>query len=118
LVDILLERLSQVLLGFLAHDVDLAGDPLVHLLLSLFSVLAFEFLGDLAYLGFCTILVMWLIYFFVLSRISKLILNVRSTFLTSGKLDEEVGEASVAEEPLLGFLGVLVHGVSHHLEVD
>jgi hypothetical protein len=99
LVDILLERLSQVLLGFLAHDVDLAGDPLVHLLLSLFGVFAFEFLGDLAYLGFCTILVMWLIYFFVLSRISKLILNVGSTFLTSGKLDKEVGEASVAEEP-------------------
>jgi hypothetical protein len=61
---------------------------------------------------------MWLIYFLVLSRISKLILNVRSTFLTSGKLDEEVGEASVAEEPLLGFLGVLVHGVSYHLEID
>jgi hypothetical protein len=115
LVDILLERLSQVLLGFLTHDVDLAGNPLVHLLLSLFSVLAFEFLGDLAYLGFCTILVMWLINF-LLSRISKLVFDVGSTLLALGKLDEEVSEASVGEEPLLGFLGVLVHGVSDHLE--
>ena len=61
---------------------------------------------------------MWLIYFFVLSRISKLIFNVRSTLLTSREHDEEVSEASVAEEPLLCLLGVLVHGVSDHLEVD
>jgi hypothetical protein len=44
----LLERLDEELLGLLAHDVDLAGDPLVHLLLSLDGVLAFDFLGNLA----------------------------------------------------------------------
>jgi hypothetical protein len=114
----LFEGLNQELLGLLAHDVDLGGDPLVHLLLSLGGVFALKFLGDLADLGFCANLVMWLIYFFGLSRISKLVFNVRSTFLTSRKFDEEVGKASVAEEPLLGFLGVLVHGVSDHLEVD
>ena len=82
------------------------------------GVFALKFLGDLAYLGFSSNLVMWLIYFFVLSRISKLIFNVRSTLLTSREHDEEVSEASVAEEPLLCLLGVLVHGVSDHLEVD
>lgn len=114
----MLEGLDQELLGLLAHGVDLAGDPLVHLLLPLGGVLALKFLGDLAYLGFSSNLVMWLIYFFVLSRISKLIFNVRSALLTSREHDEEVSEASVAEEPLLCLLGVLVHGVSDHLEVD
>ena len=117
LVDFLLKRLDQELLGLLAHDVDLGGNPFVHLLLSLFGVFAFDFLGYLTNLGFCTILVMWLINF-LLSRISKLVFDVRSTLLALGKLNEEVGEASVGEEPLLGFLGVLVHGVSDHLEVN
>ena len=34
------------------------------------------------------------------------------------ELNEEEGEAGVVEELLLCFLGVLVHGVSDHLEVD
>ena len=38
--------------------------------------------------------------------------------LALGELDEEEGEAGVIEELLLRFLGVLVHGVSDHLEVD
>ena len=38
--------------------------------------------------------------------------------LALGELDEKVSEAGVAEEPLLSFLGVLVHSVSDHLEVD
>lgn len=72
LINILLERLHKELLGFLAHDVDLAGDPLVHLLLPLSGVFALEFLGNLADLWFCSNLVMWLIYFLlsILSRIS------------------------------------------------
>lgn len=78
----MLEGLDQEFLGLLAHDVDLAGDPLVHLLLSLGGVLALEFLGDLADLGFASNLVMWLINFF-LTRISEFILDVGSTFLTS-----------------------------------
>jgi hypothetical protein len=72
LIDILLEGLHEELLGFSAHDVDLAGDPLVHLLLPLDGVFALDLLGDLADLGFCANLVMWLIYFLlsILSRIS------------------------------------------------
>jgi len=117
LVNFLLKRLDQELLGLFAHDVDLGGDPLVHLLLSLFGVFALEFLGDLADLGFCTILVMWLINF-LLSRISKLVLNVQFSLLTLSELNEKVGEAWVGEESLFSFLGVLVHGVSYHLEID
>lgn len=78
----MLEGLDQELLGLLAHDVDLASDPLVHLLLSLGGVLALKFLRDLADLGFASNLVMWLINFF-LTRISEFILDVGSTFLTS-----------------------------------
>lgn len=71
-------------------------------------------------LGFGTILVKWLIDFglLVLSRISELLLDIESSLLAFGELDEEVGEARVGEEPLLGLLGVLVHGVSDHLEVN
>jgi hypothetical protein len=63
---------------------------------------------------------MWLIYFLftILSRISKLVLNVHFTLFTLGELNEKVGEARVAEESLFGFLGVLVHGISYHLEVN
>jgi hypothetical protein len=69
---VLLERLHEVVLGFLAHDVNLAGDPLVHFLLSLGCVFPLKFLGDLADLRFCANLVTWLIYFLlsILSRIS------------------------------------------------
>lgn len=72
LMNVLLERFHEVILGFLAHDFDLAGDPLIHLLLSLGCVLPVEFLGDLADLRFCANLVCWLIYFLlgILSRIS------------------------------------------------
>ena len=72
MVYILLEGLDKELLGLLAHDVDLAGDPLVHLLLSLDGLFALDFLRDLADLRFCSNLVMWLIYFFplILSRIT------------------------------------------------
>ena len=38
--------------------------------------------------------------------------------LALSELDKEEGKAGVVEELLLGFLGVLVHGVSDHLEVD
>lgn len=38
--------------------------------------------------------------------------------LALGELDEKEGETGVVEELLLRFLGVLVHGVSDHLEVD
>ena len=48
LVDFLLEGPNQKVLSFLAHGFDLAGDPLIHLLLSLGGVLALELLRDLA----------------------------------------------------------------------
>ena len=48
LVDFLLEGPNQKVLSLLAHGFDLAGDPLVHLLLPLGGVLALELLGDLA----------------------------------------------------------------------
>ena len=48
LVDFLLEGPNQKVLSLLAHGFDLAGDPLVHLLLPLGGVFAFELLGDLA----------------------------------------------------------------------
>lgn len=38
--------------------------------------------------------------------------------LAFSELDEKVSEARIAKEPLLSFLGVLVHSVSDHLEVD
>jgi len=62
---------------------------------------------------------MWLIYFLIhiLSRISKLVLDVGFSLLTLSELDEKVSKAWVGEEPLFGFLGVLVHGISYHLEV-
>jgi hypothetical protein len=49
----LFEGLGQKVLSLLAHDLDLRGDPLIHLFLSLGGVLTFELLGDLADLGFC-----------------------------------------------------------------
>lgn len=120
LADLLLERLDEELLGFLAHDFDFRGDPLVHLLLSFSGVFSFDFLGDLADLGFGPHFVLWLIYFLVaiLFSICQLVLDVRLSLLAFSELDEEVSEASVAEEPLLGFLRVLVHGISDHDEVN
>lgn len=38
--------------------------------------------------------------------------------LTLSELDEKVSEAGIIEEPLLSFLGVLVHGVSDHHKID
>ena len=63
---------------------------------------------------------MWLIYFLIhiLSRISKLVFDILFSLLTLGELDEKVSKAWVSEEPLLGFLGVFVHGISYHLEVN
>lgn len=118
LSNVLFERFDKELLGFLAHDVYLTGDPLVHFLLSLGGVFSFKLLWDLTNFGFCFIL--WLIYFLftILSRISKLVLNVKFSLLTLSELDEKVGEAWVTEESLLGFLGVFVHCVSYHLEID
>ena len=62
----------------------------------------------------------WLIYFVVhiLSRISKFALDVIFTLFTLGELDKEVSKAWIREITLLGLLAVLVHGVSHHLEVN
>jgi hypothetical protein len=62
----------------------------------------------------------WLIYFVIhiLSRISKFALDVVLALLALSELDEEVSEAWVCEITFLGLLAVLVHGVSHHLEVN
>ena len=54
----------------------------------------------------------------LLCGISQLVIDVGSSLLALGELDEKEGEAGVVEEFLLRFLGVLVHGVSDHLEVD
>lgn len=120
LAHVLLKRLDEELLSFLAHDVNFGGDSLVHLLLAFYGVFSFDLFGDLADLGFGPDFVLWLIYFLVaiLSRICQLVLDVRPALLALSELDEEVSEASIAEEPLLGFLRVLVHGISDHDEVD
>jgi len=117
---VLFEWFNKELLGFLAHDINFGGNSFVHLFLSLGSVFSFDLFGDLTNLGFSSILVMWLIYFLVhiLSRISKLVLDVGFSLLTLSELDEKVSKAWVGEEPLFGFLGVLVHGISYHLEVN
>lgn len=44
-------------------------------------------------------------------------MDVLLALLASGELDEQVGEAGVAEEPLFRLLTVLVHGVTHYREV-
>ena len=69
---VLFERFDKEFLSFLAHNFNLAGDSLVHLLLSLSGVLTFNLFGDLPDLWFSSNLVMWLIYFLIhiLSRIS------------------------------------------------
>lgn len=61
----------------------------------------------------------WLIYFVIniLSRISKLALDVVPSLFALDELNEEVSEAWIGKITFLGLLGVLVHGVSHHLEV-
>lgn len=48
LVEILLIGLEEEVLSLLTHDLDLAGNPLIHLLLSLDSLLSIELLGDLS----------------------------------------------------------------------
>jgi hypothetical protein len=110
--------------GFLTHDVDLADNPFVHLVLAINGFLGIEvlFLGDLSYLGaslrtfFPGLLIKWV--FHILFSFSQFIGNVVLAFITASELDEEVSHTWVSEESLLSFLAVLIHGVSYNLEVN
>ena len=48
LMEVFLERFEKEILSFIAHDLDLAGDPLVHFLLSFNGFLGIQFFGDLS----------------------------------------------------------------------
>jgi hypothetical protein len=110
--------------GFLTHDVDLADNPFVHLVLAINGFLGIEvlFLGDLSYLGaslrtfFPGLLIKWV--FHILFSLCQLIGDVVLAFVTASELNKEVSHTWVGEEALLGLLAVLIHGVSHDLEVD
>lgn len=85
------------------HVVDLAEDALVDLNLT-------DILIDMS-------LILHLGIFITAVLFEKLVHDLISCLWVLRKLDEKEGHAWIVEESFLGFLAVLIHGLSYYLEV-
>lgn len=96
-----------------AHKLYLTYDALIELFLALNSLLLRGLLTK-----FCGKF-LWLIYFIqVLDSFLQFFADVILSFVAGGKLNEKESHARILEVSFLSFLAVLVHCVSHELEVD